>query len=179
VPGDDFIGNLLDKAERYHKRTLSIRENNIKPRLIFADLPLQKDTIKTLKKYRTSWDKANWDYICFNYRPGFEYAKKAKLIIYITCYKDPDETPKEEYYIEFRIVEDSAEIKTPDGKYFIAHSRIPYTRKIQYGNIMNELRKSGLSWKKMKSDRYINKKQLTVICNLFHVKLSTIQQYLQ
>ena len=176
-PVDNSIGKLLYNAERVRRPPIKDKSGDkIRPRLIFIDAPLRQDTIDKISKHKSNWDKNDWDYFC-TYRDYFEYARDAGLLVYVTYWDDEAKSP-DEYRIEFHRVEDSTEIQTRDGKYFVAHSRVPHTWSVKYGDAKKELRKVGLTWKKIQSDRFLNEEQIRTLCRLLHVKWETLIQYL-
>lgn len=93
------------------------------------------------------------------------------MLLFVTWYDNP-----KEYWLEFREVKDTAEITTPDGKHFIAHSRIPHGWRVRYDDIKSELSRVGLTWKEIKRNKQLNKRQLQVVCRLLHVKQATLLQ---
>ena len=74
------------------------------------------------------------------------------------------------YWIEFHAVRDTAIIDTPYGKYFVAHSRIPGGWCVKYEDVREEIRKTGITWKKMQSWAAITNDQLDTLCRLLHIK---------
>jgi HKD family nuclease len=178
IPTDNSIGRLLYNAERVRKppRPSNKPSGKVRPRLIFADRRLRQDTIDKISRYKNNWDEHDWMYFC-TYRSDFEYTRNAGLLVYVTDGDDEAKSP-DEYRIEFHRVDDSAVIQTRDGRYFVAHSRVPYTRSVKYGDVKRELCKVGRTWKKLRSDKFLNEEQIEALCQLLHVKWETLLQYL-
>lgn len=170
---DNPITKLLHNAQRIPRKKRPLLKDGIKPRLIFADSYLSDETINKIKKEKNNWD--NWNYVCLNKR-NFELTRKAGVVVYVTNSANDKRQTHDNYSISINRIEDSVELETADGKYFVAFSKIPYSSELKYGDIKAELSKGklGLIWKKLSSDRFLNKIQIELLCKLFGIKWSTI-----
>ncbi len=169
---DNPITKLLYNAQRTPRKKSN---DNIKPRLIFADSDLKKETIKKVKEEKNNWH--NWNYVCLS-KYNFERTRNARLAVYVTYNKSGKRKNHDDYSISINQIEDSAELKTADGKYFVAFSKIRYSKELRYGDIKTELNKAGLTWKKLSSDRFLNKAQIKLFCSLLRIKWSTMLERL-
>jgi len=77
-----------------------------------------------------------------------------------------------DYVLDFRTIEETAIIETPDGKYFVAHSHIASGWYQEYGKLKSKLAEIGLTPKKIKSDRFLTPYQVEALCRFLRVKLS-------
>jgi len=174
-PGNNSILQILQRAERStlsnrRKRKLPIgRAHDFRIRLVVVTDTLQPETIRLIKK-RTNWDRLNWDYTCFR-KWAYEPAKKADAMLYVQFY---GEGPGAKVTLDSHRIEEWAEIDTPDGKYFIAHNHILYSRTRDYRKIKNELRKVGFTWKKLQRDRYLTKDQVKEFCILLGISYARL-----
>lgn len=162
---DDAIAALLKAAVRPLQPQPS---GNPRPRLVFADFDLSDETVEIVES-ETDWDKKGWLYLCDTYKYLHDMAKGAKVLLLVTWIDNP-----REYVLEFLRVEKTAEIETPDGKYFMAYSRVPHGWRRRYDDISQELSKVGLTRKKIKSDKNLTRPQLETLCRLLHVKLDSL-----
>jgi HKD family nuclease len=156
---DDAISDLLQEAER----PLAPSPTSPKPRLIFVDKDVSEET-KDIISAETQWDAKGWDYTCYAYRQAYDRARNAKVILLVRF-----DSPKE-CWLEFRRVEEAVEIETPDGKYFIAHSRVPHGWCRKYEEIKQDLIQVGLALEASTSDRNLSAKQAEILCRLLHIK---------
>lgn len=172
---DDPIAKLLYNAQRIPKNPLP--KDEIKSRLIFANDNLSDKTMEKIKKKKNSWDVNNWNYVCLS-KNNYEYARNAKLAIYMTHNENGKSQVHDDFSISFNRIEDSTELETDDGKYFVAFSKIPYSRTLRYGDVKSKLSKAKLTWEKLSSDRFLSKDQTKVLCNLAQMKWSTLLEKL-
>jgi HKD family nuclease len=174
ITKDDPIGRLLYNAQRIHRNhpTEKADESTLKPRTVFASEDLLPETVKKIRKYRNNWDENGWDYVCL-YKRDFESTENTKLILYVTHYKHKI-PPADQFKLGFYKIEATAELETPDGRYFIAASHIPYSKIVDYGNVKDELRKVGLTWKKLRGYRSLNKDQTAMLCQVLHIRMETL-----
>ncbi len=170
-PTDNPALGLLQEPERIkrkrHKETgtrHAPRAPRLRVRLICVADDLQPET-KRLIKQRTNWDSKGWNYTCL-YSWDYEPAKSAAALVYAAFHGRGADA---RLTLEFHAVKESVKIKTPDGNCFIAHSRIPYGRTRDYDAIKDELRKVGLSRKKLQWDRTLNQRQVQKLCELLRV----------
>ena len=87
------------------------------------------------------------------------------MFLYVTWFDSP-----KEFWLEFRRIEETAELNTPDGKYFIAHSKIPRGWRVRYKDVKDQLLEVGLTWKKIKASHQLNREQLAAVCHILHAK---------
>jgi|GEM_PF-1530335 HKD family nuclease len=161
---DSAISGLLTKPDRPPPPP-----TKPKPRIVFVDKVLLPETDNIIDA-RTNWDKKNWDYMCTG-KQLHNNIVNAKVFLYVTW----DDNPKK-YYVEFRRVEETVELDTPDGKYFIAHSKIPYGYSLRYSEVKKRFEEVGLTWKIIKASRQLNSDQLQATSRLLHVKPETLVQ---
>lgn len=171
---DNPITRLLHNAKRIPRKKQLPPEGKINPRLMFADRNLSDETIKQIKE-KNNWD--NWNYVCLN-KYNFEHTRNTRLAIYVTYNESGKKQLHADYSISINRIEDSVELETADGKYFVAFSKIPYSRELRYGDIKTELSKVGLTWKKLSSDRFLSKSQIEMLCSMLRIKWSTIGERL-
>lgn len=157
---DPGTEKLLKNAERLPRK----KKVSVETRILYADTFLTSDAMKIVRS-KTNWEERNWDYTRVDGRI-FGSTRHADLVLYFTCVGDYRVTSRADYYLELDRVQESAVIKTPDGKYFIAHSKIPGTCRIKFGKARSALRQVGLNWEKLLSNRALAKRQMEVICNL-------------
>jgi hypothetical protein len=96
----------------------------------------------------------------------------------VTYYGNNKRYPHNEFYISLNRIEDSVILETADGKYFVAFSKIPYSREKQYGELKAKLSKIDLAWKQLSSDRSLTEKKVNMLCDLFQIKWSTLTEKL-
>lgn len=171
---DDPIAKFLINPQRPPRKQPKTYKHDtiVKTRLVYAPDHLNDETEAQLSKYRNNWEENGWGYVCLS-RPYFEYTKKSSLMVFVT--HDQDKIPSAaDFEIGIYKVEDSAELKTPDGKYFVAYSHIPYSKIVRYGDVKTELRSIGLTWRRLKGNRFLNKEKMIKMCALFHMKWTTL-----
>ena len=149
-------------------------EGEVKSRLVFVEENFSDEAIEDIKKKKNSWNIKNWNYICFRNRNDFEHSRNSKLIILVKYDGSAKRPPKDDFVISINQVEDSAEFQTADGKYFVAFSRIPYSKTLRYGDKKEEFKDARLFWNKLNSDRFWHKDEVEVLCKLLHLKYSTL-----
>ncbi len=120
----------------------------------------------------TDWDKRGWDYLCCGKGP-YDLIVGAQVFVYVTWYDNP-----KEYVLDFRRVEETAELHTPDGTHFIAHSHIPHGWWVKYRKVKRELAQVGLTGKKVRTDRYLSRSQIEVLCRLLRLKPEALAESL-
>lgn len=169
---DNPITKLLYNAQRTPRKKSN---DNIKPRLVFADSDLKNETLKKVKEEKNNW--RDWNYVCLS-KYDYERTRNARLAVYVTYNKSDKRKNHDDYSISINQIEDSAELETADGKYFVAFSKIRYSKELRYGDIKTELTKEGLTWKKLSSDRFLNKAQIELLCSLLRIKWSTVLERL-
>ena len=136
-----------------------------RPRSVFLDEDLSQETEKIIRT-QTDWEKKGWDYLCHPYKNNWELTRSARVILIVTDLDDSNE-----FTIEWHHVKDSTDaVMTPDGKYFIAHTKVPGGRRYPLAKVKKDLALVGLPLKKVKSDRYLSDLQIDTICRLLHVK---------
>jgi hypothetical protein len=156
---DDPISALLKKAERPPAPPSPRAE----PRIVFIKARISEETEKIIRKRKT-WHKKRWDYICNSHKDLHDSTRNAQVILLV------DFVNARECWLQFRRVEEAVEIETPDGKYFVAHSAVPYGWLRRYDTIKRELAEVGLTLKRIKSNRKLSEKQIEVLCRLLHIK---------
>jgi len=178
IPTDDPVGKMLKSAERTKTKQISASgPTRTRPRFAYANRSLSKETIDAVSESQTNWDDNGWDYICM-YKYDFDRTRHAKFIVYATHDSSKtDNPPHDDYWLEFRSIEDDAEIQTLDGRYFVAHSAIPYSWRVRYSNVKDELKKAGITWKLLASSRIIKDEQLDVFCRVLHVTKDRLIQH--
>ena len=131
-----------------------------KPRLVVVDRDLTDETERIVGQ-ETEWDERGWDYTCFLRRGERDAALAARIILFMDWRGQPT--------LEFHQAQEAANIITVDGRYFLASSRIPHGRRLQYkGSIVDEFKRLRLSRRKLKSDRNLNRSQYTECARLMH-----------
>lgn len=156
---DDPISALLKKAERPQVLLPSKPE----PRIVFLDADISVETEEIMRSEKT-WHRQGWDLICLNHKYLYDSTRNARIILHVSFVN------ARECWLEFRRVEDAVEIETPDGKYFVAHSAVPYAWRGRYDAVKRELAEVGLTSKRIKSNRKLTEKQIEVLCRLLHIK---------
>ena len=165
---DDVISKLLRDAERTESLHIPTTAKP-KPRIIFVDSDLQEETMKIVSA-ETNWDKQKWLYMGDTSKYFIELVVTANVFLYVTWY-----APKpKDYWLEFHQVRDTTQIETPDGKYFVAHSRVPSGWRLRYEDVKQELAQIGLTWNKIRSCPIIKSHQLETLCHLLHIKQEKI-----
>jgi HKD family nuclease len=134
-----------------------------KPRLVYVDGITTEETQRILEE-ETNWDQKGWNTICFRYKGEWDLVKMSKVFL-LVCRANP-----KSYEISFRRTEHTACIETPDGKYHLAHSKVPYGWCREYSVIKEELKTAGLTQNKIKSDRSLNTEQLLLFCRLLRIR---------
>jgi HKD family nuclease len=175
---DKSLSNVLYNAERPPRKKKPSFESKVKARVIFAVESLSAESINKVSKRKNNWEENNWDYVCLQSKYNFDHARNSNLAIYVTHYGNSKRHPRDEFSISLNRIEDSVILETDDGKYFVAFSKIPYSREKRYGELKAELSKIGLTWKQLSSDKSLNEKQIKMLCDLFQIKWSTLIQKL-
>lgn len=158
--GDDAISSLLRDAERPPKLPLA----KTKPRVAFVPDDVSDETARIVRT-ETNWEQNGWNYMCFPRRDWFDHIYDAGVFLYVVFGARP-----KEYWIRFHRIRDSVELVTPDGNYFIAHSRLANGWWRRYDKVKAELDLVGLTWKKIEADAILNERQIEVLCRLLHVR---------
>ena len=169
---DNPITKLLRPPQRVKEKQSF--EGEVKSRLVFVEENFSDEAIEDIKNKKNSWNIKNWNYICFRNRNDFEHSRNSKLIILVKYDGSAKRPPKDDFVISINQVEDSAEFQTADGKYFVAFSRIPYSKTLRYGDKKEEFKDARLFWNKLNSDRFWHKEEVEVLCKLLHLKYSTL-----
>ena len=164
---DSAISRLLEKAETIPSTPPS--STKPKPRVVWVNEGLLPET-ENIIRADTDWYKRNWDYMC-NGKWWHDIITNAKVFLYVTWYDN-----RQEYWVEFRRVKETAVIDTPDGKYFIAHSKVPHSHRLRYSKVKEQLAEVGLTWKIIKASRQLNSDQLQTTSRLLHVRPETLLQ---
>lgn len=139
-----------------------------KPRLVYVDMDISDETEEMLDE-ETDWYRKNWETSSFFYKEQSEPIRRAKVILLV------ERLWHGGMLLCFRRIEGFVELDSQDGKYHFAHSRIPYCWQVMYSEIKHDLAEVGLTFKKMRSDRYLNDAQLETVCRLLRVKLERIR----
>lgn len=136
-----------------------------KPRVSFAPYDVSDETAEIVKG-ETNWDKEGWGYIAYQYKGDFERDLRAHVLLHVT----PSSRPRE-FWLSIVEVKDDALLDTPDGKYFLAHARVPYSRERLYDEgAKRALALVGLKWGRIKSQPTLSREQLEELCRLLHVR---------
>jgi HKD family nuclease len=160
---DNALGGVLKSP----RRPAPEREHaeGVKPRVCFTPYDLQEETLEIVEA-ETNWDREGWGFTAYKYKAEFDRDLRSRVLVMVTTRQRP-----REYWLELIRVVDKAVLDTPDGKYFIAHARVSYSRACLYDEeIKGELRRVGLTWAKIKRHASLNVMQLETLCRILHVK---------
>lgn len=161
-PGNKKGASAGDKSSRKP-------DELIPTRIVFVNWELSEKTQSLVAQDQTSWARKDWQYTVFN-KGDYENTQKARLVLYVTHDGSrPGGVLRSDYWIELHQVQDHAEIKTEEGKYFIAHSKIPNTRRISYEDARSLLIQVRLGFDNLYSSRLLNRSQLGAICEIVHI----------
>lgn len=158
---DDPVRRILRKPER-RKRKPTRAAN---PRIVFIDEYLSDETAEVVE-VETSWHRKRWFYICRRQKSQFELDRDAHINLLADFLDGPGRR-----WIEFARVVDTAELDTPDGKYFIAYERIPGGWKRNFDRIKQDLKDVGLTLRRLESGGKLNRAQLERLSRMLHVNL--------
>lgn len=166
APSLTGISKLLEAPERSAMPVQSRR----KPRVVFASSEVSPDTVRTIRR-ETNWEKTNWAYTVFPDRASYEKARDAGVLLCVDSFDSSGD-----YTLEFHRVRDYHDsILTADGKYFIAHLKIPGSWSRSFRSIRTGLRRVGLTKKKLESDRYLNQQQISVLADLMRTNQARLR----
>jgi len=157
------------RSGRYQEHLLAMLETpevaqqppgNHKLRLVVVSADLADETQRIVRE-ETEWDKKRWDYTGFLRRSERDAARAARIILFMDWRHPPT--------LEFHQSQETANISTTDGNYFLASSKLPNSQRVKYeGSIANELNRIGLSKRKLKNDRNLNRLQYLECARLMH-----------
>jgi HKD family nuclease len=171
---DDKIRGLLRKAVDSNEPSFtSGKVSKHRPVVVFVDEDLTNKTRKIVSA-DTNWDEKGWDYIASTQK-FIARVMNARLFLYVTWYNSKSNG----YLLDFQLARDTAVLDTPDGEYFMAHSRVPHSWSVSYASVKTELSAIGLTWKKIQSCPALNSAQINSLCRILHVKLENLQKYMR
>ncbi|MBI5877894.1 MAG: phospholipase D family protein [Chloroflexi bacterium] len=160
---DNKIASLLQKEDR----TPRMPSRTARPRIAFVSDDVSKTTAKQVRD-NTDWTSKGWDYICYPRKAWFERIRDAGVIVEII------RASYHTFQVQFRRIEDTIQLKTDDGTYFIAHSQIGNGQRRKYSLVKQELKQIGLTWDRIKKDPVLTQEQLKVLCELCHLKKNQV-----
>jgi HKD family nuclease len=165
--GDNTLGRVLKPPKRLPREPSAERPAvDAKPRVSYTPYDVSDETAEIVEA-ETSWDKKGWGFIAYHYKGHFEREMRAGVLLLVA----PHTRPREPWLRFVEVKEWAPLLETPDGKYFLAYSRVPYSRERPYdGEVRRELGRVGLSLKRIKAGAALNREQLEELCRLLHVK---------
>lgn len=159
------VADLLEKPER---NPLAI-EPLSKPRVIFVSELVSEETAKYIRQ-ESDWHRRNWDYTVFPRKSSYSRAHRAGVLLMVSAWPSD-----RRFQLEFCRVRDYVDsIATKDGKYFVAHSKVPRSWSRDFSKLKSELRKLGLTKTSLQSERYLNHKQIVGLAQLLHADLKKL-----
>jgi HKD family nuclease len=162
---DKALAEFLEKPER----NLLAIEPLSKPRLIFVSEMVSEETAKYIRQ-ETDWHRRNWDYTVFPDKSSYSRACHAGVLLRVSAWPSDGK-----FLLEFCRVRDYLDsISTKDGKYFVAHAKVPRSWSRDCSKIKSELRKLRLTKNKLQSERYLNHKQIVGLARLLHADLAKL-----
>lgn len=164
--GDKALGDVLVTPERFSGEiSLPGPARPAKPRVSFTPEDVSEETAAIVRA-ETNWDDAGWGYTAYQRKGDFERDLRAGVLLLLTQVARP-----REHWFSFVAVRDEAALDTPDGRYFLAHSRVRYSRERRYdGEVARVLKAIGLNLKKIQSGPTLNRTQVEEFCRLLHVR---------
>ena len=153
---NNVLAKFLEKPER---KSLTI-EPPSKPRLVFVSEIVSEETARYIRR-ETDWPQ-DWDYTVFSDKSSYDKARLAGVLLKVSTWDG-------NCLLEFcRVREFSDSIETKDGKYFVAHSKVGKSWSRDFSKIKSELRGLGLTRKTLRSERYLNRRQVLGLAQLLH-----------
>lgn len=162
-----YMSRWLEPPTR-HPQPPPIRRS--RPRVLFVDDFLNDETTEFVES-QTDWRKHHWNYTCFPYKQDFTNVRNAGLLLLVERSRVHR---SRKYLIELSRVRASVQIETDEGKYFVAHSRVPRGWCVGYDKVLEDLARAGLEWKAIKADTSLNEKQIGILSRLLHVRPETL-----
>jgi len=166
-PGrDKALEGVLVAPERFRPEASSPEPaGRARPRVSYTPLDVSEETGEIVRA-ETNWDGEGWGYTVYRRKDDFERDLRAGVLLLVTRH-----ARTHEHWLNFEIVRDEAVLDTPDGKYFLARSRVRYSRERRYDEeVGRALKTVGLSLKTLKSEPALNRTQLFELCRLLHVR---------
>lgn len=163
---DDALKDVLTPPARISPEpSPRQRTKPAKPRVCFAPYDLSEGTVEVVES-ETNWDREGWGYTAYQYKGVFEKHLNAGVLLHVTSGMGP-----REFWLSLVEVKDDARLDTQDGKYFLAHARVPYSRERRYDKeVRSALALVGLKWARIKSQPALNWEQLGEVCRLLHIR---------
>lgn len=159
---DNVLRRILKPPERATSEPSPVVR--AKPRVCFVPSYLLAETVEIVEA-ETNWDRRRWDFVLYPYKTDFDRASPGHVMLLVSA-----QDRAREYLLELISVVDKAMLDTPDGKYFVAYTRVPYSRAKRYYEVKSELNRAGLKWGDIKENVSLNRVQLEALCRILHVK---------
>jgi len=138
---------------------------NARPRVCFISSYMYEETVEIVET-ETNWNKKRWEFVLYPYKTDFDKEQIGHLLL-LVAHQDS----ARKFWIEFVRVVDKTMLDTLDGKYFVAYTRVPYSRAQQYDEaVKRELKRVGLTWGKIEDQASLNRMQVETLCRILHVK---------
>jgi HKD family nuclease len=157
---DGMLSRILEKPAR---TASPARKRNGKVRLIYFDKFFDVKTISVLRQ-NTGWDLHTWDCGSFDTRKDFNPILAADT--YLIVYNSPK---RGDLCMKFARREESAELETKDGRYFISYSYLPGTRGRCYRAIAPALKAAGFTKADLRRDRFLSKREIDSLARILRV----------
>lgn len=160
---DISIKKLLNKSQPRRRRKLNIDNN--KCLVDIVDSYTSKGTSDIVYGKRSNWEKNNYDVTCLVLKSDYLKWEKAKYILQYTIVKQVN------VFALYEVM-DSCEIRTDDGKYFVALRRVKGTRskQLKSDHTKQFLRHIGLRNNKNQRAMFLNWGQTKNVFDFFGVK---------
>jgi HKD family nuclease len=163
-PTDDTLKKLLSNPSFISNKKTS-NSGNIQLRYIRVKDNISKKTEIIIDKYHSTWNKSNYNFICFPYIGDFKVAAASEFLLHQFW-----ENGKWYFNIE-RVLDYDSSLETPDGKYFVAFKK-ENTRSKTVSRELDEL----LQACKIKfnsrnySDKTLGAKQTKLLLKFFNIR---------
>jgi HKD family nuclease len=159
--------NVLRRLLKQPKRLPPEQPPNetARPRICLITSDVRDETMEIVEA-ETDWDRRGWRFVAYQYKTDFDKDLRARVLLLVTS-----SGRARELQLELVKVKGDAMLNTPDGKYFLAYARVPYSRARQYDDtVKSELADAGLKWNRIKRNVSLDRVRLGALCRILHVK---------
>jgi HKD family nuclease len=164
---DTFLSKMLRPPLRSRSRLVSTGKKPIGRRplyVVYIDENFSDETQAILSS-ETNWDTKGYWYFAPGTKKLWTRIKDYHFFVLVTWFN----AKSRDFKVELHQVTEDVQLKTPDGKYFIAHRQVRGTRSVRLKNVASRLQSSGLSKKRMMQEPELNAAQIAVLFEILKV----------